>query len=135
MTEKHQLLTDKQFEQKFEDCTLAPALVTYEAHLRLAYIHVKKHGLKNAVVTLYKQLNAFDTKFGNIIIVINKTTIKLFVKLIYDFIKRAKATSFKELLFEFPDIKTHFKSLLVQQPDTSNEINQWHDKNTGFSIL
>ena len=136
MTEKHQLLTDQQFEQQFEDCTLAPALVTSEAHLRLAYIHINKHGIKNAVITLYNQLTEFDTKFGNIL-TISKSTIKAFVKLIYDFIKKATTTSFRELLMEFPDLKTQFSALILQSQQTEETIEILKPQNelAGFSVL
>ena len=119
MTEKHQLLTDEQFEQKFENCTLAPSLVTSEAHLRLAYIHINKHGIKNAVRILYKQLSEFDTKFGNIL-TICKSTIKAFVKLMYDFIKKATTGSFRELVLEFPDLKSKFSTLLISSNKTES---------------
>ncbi|MDY7396142.1 hypothetical protein UMM65_12900 [Aureibaculum sp. 2210JD6-5] len=138
MTEKHQLLTDQQFEQQFENCTLPPALVTYEAHLRLAYIHVKKHGIKKATITLYKQLTHFNTNFGHIL-VLSKATIKAFVKLIYDFIKKATTTSFNELLVEFPELKTkiQFYALLTQskQAEVSIETKQPQNELAGFSVL
>ncbi|MET2984157.1 hypothetical protein [Aureibaculum conchae] len=136
MTEKHQLLTDKQFEKQFENCTLPPVLVTYEAHLRLAYIHVKKYGIKKAAVTLYKQLTAFNTKFGHVLI-LSKANIKAFVKLIYDFIKKATTTSFRGLLLEFPDLKTHLSALLIQPTPTETpaEIKQAQNELAGFSVL
>ena len=49
MTEKHHLLTNDEFEEKFESCTLPACYFTHEAHLRLAYIHIKKHGVKQAI--------------------------------------------------------------------------------------
>lgn len=136
MTEKHQLLTDQQFEQQFENCTLPPVLVTYEAHLRLAYIHVKKHGIKKAAITLYKQLTHFNTNFGHILI-LSKATIKAFVKLIYDFIKKATTTSFSELLLEFPDLKTKFSALIVEykQVESAVKIEQSQNELVGFSVL
>lgn len=136
MTEKHQLLTDQEFEQQFENCTLPPVLVTYEAHLRLAYIHVKKYGIKKAAVTLYKQLTTFNIKFGHVLIV-SKNNIKAFVKLIYDFIKKATTTSFRGLLLEFPDFKTHFYALLVQpkQLEIVSETGQTQNELAGFSVL
>ncbi|WP_117884284.1 hypothetical protein [Aureibaculum luteum] len=136
MTEKHQLLTDQQFEQQFENCTLPPVLVTYEAHLRLAYIHVKKHGIKKAAITLYSQLTAFNTNFGNILI-ISKASIKSFVKLISYFISKAATTSFRELMLEFPDLKTHFLTLLGQPNQTENNFEETETRNdiVGFSSL
>lgn len=136
MTEKHQLLTDQQFELQFENCTLPPVLVTYEAHLRLAYIHVKKHGIKKAALILYKQLTNFNTNFGHILI-LTKATIKAFVKLIYDFITKATTTSFRELLLEFPELKTQFFALLSQpeQLEAPTEIVQAQNELVGFSVL
>jgi len=136
MTEKHQLLTDQQFEIQFENCTLPPVLVTSEAHLRLAYIHVKKHGIKKAAITLYRQLTNFNTNFGHILI-LSKATIKAFVKLIYDFIKKATTTCFRDLLLEFPELKIQFSALLAQpkQTETPLKITQTQNELAGFSIL
>lgn len=136
MTEKHQLLTDQQFEYQFENCTLPPVFVTYEAHLRLAYIHIKKHGIKKAAITLYKQLTNFNTNFGHILI-LNKTTIKAFVKLIYGFIKKATTTSFRGLLLEFPDLKTQLYTILIQpqKVESPTEITRMQNELAGFSVL
>ncbi|RPD93246.1 hypothetical protein EGM88_13515 [Aureibaculum marinum] len=136
MTEKHQLLTDQQLEEQFENCTLPPVLVTHEAHLRLAYIHIKKYGFKTAAVNLYKQFTTFSVKFGNILI-ISKSAIKTFVKLIYDFIKKSRSTSFRDLMLEFPDIKTRFADLLSKskQNEKSNEKGNYKHQLVGFSTL
>ncbi|NNC70422.1 MAG: hypothetical protein HKN90_06335, partial [Flavobacteriaceae bacterium] len=65
MTEKHHLLTNDEFEEKFESCTLPAPYFTHEAHLRLAYIHIKKHGVKQAIKNVSRQIINFDTKYGD----------------------------------------------------------------------
>ncbi len=44
--EEHFYLTDIQFERQFANCSLNPELFSHEAHLRLAWLHISKYGLK-----------------------------------------------------------------------------------------
>jgi hypothetical protein len=44
MKELHFSLTDIEFENQFENGTLKPELFSHEAHVRLAWIHIKKYG-------------------------------------------------------------------------------------------
>jgi len=111
MTEKHQLLTDPQFETQFQNCTLAPVLFTHEAHLRLAYIHLAKYGLQRAIENLNEQIKHFDAKFGTGM-KFNKTLTTASAKVVHHFMKKAKARNFKDLLKEFPRLKHNFVALL-----------------------
>ena len=111
MTEKHQLLNDLQFEEKFENCTLAPVLFTHEAHLRLAYLHVTKYGLRKAISNLCFQIADFERKFGDGR-KYNKTITIASAKVIHHFIKKSKSIDFHGLLSEYPKLKRNFKALL-----------------------
>lgn len=53
-------LSDEEFEEEFADCILNLSLFTHEAHLRLAYIHIKKYGQVMAVENICSQIKAFD---------------------------------------------------------------------------
>jgi hypothetical protein len=44
-TEKHLDLSDNEFEKQFINCELSPDIFSHEAHLRLAWINIKKMGL------------------------------------------------------------------------------------------
>jgi hypothetical protein len=111
MTEKHHLLTNQQFEEKFKNCTLPPVLFTHEAHLRLAYIHVTKYGLNKAIENLCQQIANFDIKFGDGT-KFNKTVTIASAQVMNHFINKSKSTNFKELLDEFPNLKNNFLGLL-----------------------
>lgn len=111
MTEKHQLLSDQEFEDQFKKCTLAPVLFTHEAHLRLTYIQITKYGLKKAVDNLCVQIANFDKKFGKGTKFNAKLT-KASTEVVNYFINKAKALDFRGLLEEFPKLKTNFLGLL-----------------------
>ena len=42
-------LTDLQFIERFEDCTLPAAWFHHRDHIRMAWLQIKKHGLLNAL--------------------------------------------------------------------------------------
>ena len=111
MTEKHELLTDQQFEEQFKDCTLPPVFMTHEAHLRLAYIHIKKYGIKKAVKNLTTQIAKFDFEVGDDT-KFNKTITVASIKVMNHFIDKAKAVDFRGLLSEYPRLKNNFRGLL-----------------------
>lgn len=111
MTEKHYLLTDQQFEEKFKNGSLAPKLFTHEAHLRLAYIHLKKYKLNNAIKNLCEQISVFDQKCGDGK-KFDKTVTIAATHVINGFIHKSKSTDFRGLLKEFPRLKNNFSALL-----------------------
>ena len=111
MTEKHQLLPDDQFEEKFKNCTLPPILFTHEAHLRLAYIHITKYGLRKAIINLCYQIANFERNFGDGR-KFNKTITVASAKVIHHFINKSKSIDYHGLLNEYPRLKSNFKALL-----------------------
>ena len=111
MTEKHQLLTDLEFEDQFKNCTLAPILFTHEAHLRLTYIYITKYGLKKAIKNLCVQIENFDKKFGDGH-KFNAEITAVSAEVVNYFINKDKALDFKGLLEEFPKLKDNFLSLV-----------------------
>ena len=111
MTEKHHLLTNTQFEEKFKNTTLSPILFTHEAHLRLAYIHITKYGIDVAIKNLCKQIKHFDKEFGSGT-KFNKTVTIASVKIMEHFIDKSATTNFRDLLEEFPSLKNNFLALL-----------------------
>ncbi len=111
MTEKHHLLTNDEFEEKFESCTLPACYFTHEAHLRLAYIHIKKHGVKQAIKNISKQLIDFDEKFGDGTKFNKRLTIAS-AKIVQHFMEKTSAIDFKGMLLEFPELRSNFCELL-----------------------
>jgi len=111
MTEKHHLLTNDEFEEKFSNCDMPAVLFTHEAHLRLAYIHITKYGINKAIDNLSTQIANCDDKYGDGT-KFNKTLTVASVKVMHHFINKAKATNFNALIIEFPHLRRNFLDLL-----------------------
>jgi len=111
MTEKHHLLTNKEFEKKFSNCDIPAVIFTHEAHLRIAYIHLTKYGIGKAIDNLSTQIANCDNKYGDGT-KFNKDRTVNAVKVMHYFIQKAKTTNFKALLKEFPALKTNFSQLV-----------------------
>ena len=110
--EKHFNLTDLEFESQFENCTLDPALFSHEAHVRLAWIHIKKYGKEKAVQNVCSQLFAFVNFLG----ASGKYNITLTVaavKAVYHFMQKSDAGNFKDFIARFPRLKYNFKELMA----------------------
>ena len=111
MTEKHHLLTDDEFEEKFTNCNLPAVHFTHEAHLRISYIYIKKYGIKKAIATLCKQLANFDKKNGDGTKFNTRITIAS-AKVLQQFMEKTKAPNFLGMLNEFPLLRSNFCDLL-----------------------
>jgi hypothetical protein len=55
----HYDLSDTQFEEAFKRAILAPQLFTHEAHLRLAWLHIKNYEIDNAITTITSQIKNY----------------------------------------------------------------------------
>ena len=111
MTEKHHLLTNDEFEEKFESCKLPESYFTHEAHLRLAYIHIKKYGVKQAIKNISRQIITFDEKHGDGTKFNKRITIAS-AKVVEYFMNKTTAKDFKGMLLEFPVLRKDFCELL-----------------------
>jgi hypothetical protein len=106
-------LNDDIFEERFRNCSLEPSLFTHEAHLRLAYIHIRKYGEDKAIQNLCLQIAIYDRthdegkKFHHTITVVA-------VKIVYHFIRKSRTRSFRTFLTEFPQLNTNFRGLVSQ---------------------
>lgn len=112
MMETHRTLNDVEFQEQFEDTSLNPELFTHEAHLRLAWIHIKKYGEKKAIKNLTAQIFAFADNHGapN---KFNMTVTVAAIKAVHHFYKKSASNTFQEFIVEFPRLKTHFKALMA----------------------
>lgn len=111
MTEKHHLLTNDEFEEKFSNCDLPAVIFTHEAHLRLAYIYINKYGLDIAIDKLSIQIADCDNKYGDGT-KYNKTLTIASTKIMHHFIEKAQSTDFNSLLREFPKLKLDFAGII-----------------------
>jgi hypothetical protein len=109
--QNHYLLSDDVFETQFEDCSLNPKLFSHEAHIRLAWIHIKKYGVDRAITNINSQLLNFVVsvrardKY-------NKTVTVAAVKTVYHFMLKSNTDNFKSFILEFPRLNKNFKALL-----------------------
>ncbi|EDP71669.1 hypothetical protein FBALC1_04257 [Flavobacteriales bacterium ALC-1] len=110
--EAHVNLSDLEFEQQFKSCTLNPELFTHEAHLRLAYIHINKYGVKDAGFNITSQLKAFVNHLGASE-KYNATLTIAAIKAVYHFILKSKSNDFSSFILEFPRLKSSFKDLMT----------------------
>lgn len=109
--DSHFELTDSEFEQQFESCELDPTLFSHEAHLRLAYIHIEKYGLDQAIKNICEQLVVYVSHLGAID-KFNTTLTVAAVKAVYHFMQKSRKADFNGFITEFPQLKNEFKRLM-----------------------
>ena len=106
-------LSDNELVTQFKNRTLNPKLFSHEAHLRLAWIHIKNHGIDNAIDTITHQLISFVSFLGEND-KYNETVTIAAIRAVYHFMLKSKSHNFKDFIEEFPRLKYNFKELLEQ---------------------
>lgn len=109
--EAHFELSDQEFEDQFKNCTLNPAIFTHEAHLRLAWIHIKNKGVEGAIDTVCSQLLAYVDVLGARS-KYNKTLTVAAVRAVYHFMLKSESENFQDFIAKFPRLKYNFKELI-----------------------
>ncbi len=107
----HSNLSDSDFLLQFSNCTLAPALFTHEAHLRLAWLHIKLYGVIQAEENIQTELRSFVNHVG----AQNKYHVTLTVaavKIVGHFMAKSNTNNFQEFINENPQLNTNFKELI-----------------------
>lgn len=110
--EKHFELSDPEFERQFMDCELNPGIFSHEAHLRLAWINIKKYGIEKAEAIIQDQLQNY-VQFVGAKDKYNTTLTLAAIKAVHHFIRRSQSDSFEEFITEFPRLKYDFKELMA----------------------
>lgn len=108
----HFKLTDFDFEQQFENGAFNPTHFTHEAHLRLAWIHIKKYGIEKAEINIQNQI----LKFVDLVGAKDKYNMTLTlaaIKAVHHFILQSNADNFIDFIKEFPRLKYNFKELIA----------------------
>ena len=108
----HFSLDDPSFERAFETMELDPVLFTHEAHIRLAWLHIKQYGLEKAVFNLNKQIKNFAEKHGNPM-KYNKTVTTASVHAVAHFMARSEAENFSDFINSNPKLLGNLKGLLM----------------------
>nr|WP_299172887.1 hypothetical protein [uncultured Allomuricauda sp.] len=109
----HSQLNDREFQELFKTTALSPHLFTHEAHLRLAWLYLKKYGEKKAVDKACNEIRQFDKLHGNGD-KFNTTVTVASVKTVHHFMQKSGSTDFGAFIKEFPRLKFAFRALLDQ---------------------
>lgn len=107
----HSELSDNQFIEQFKDCSLDPSLFDHEAHLRLAWIHIKNDGVEMASKKIQDQLQKFVSHVG----AQNKyhaTVTVAAVEAVNHFMKKSSTETFEDFIAQNPQLKSNLKELL-----------------------
>lgn len=115
--ENHYELNDNEFEVAFASTSFPAEIFSHEAHLRLAWIHINKYGLDDALKNIRKQLLDFVTLIGAVD-KYNQTVTTAAVRAVYHFMLKSNTNSFQEFILENPRLKTQFKDLLFSHYKT-----------------
>lgn len=107
----HYILSDRQFEIHFEHCLLNPVFFTHEAHLRLAWIHITRYGLEQAIENVCRQIERYDKIFGTGTR-FNKTVTIAAVQAVDHFIRKSQCDTFQDFIRKFPQLKHNFRALI-----------------------
>ena len=109
--ENHYELSDEEFEHQFQHCLLDPAHFSHEAHLRLAWIHIRKYGIDQALINIEKQLRDFVSYAGASDKYHQTITIAA-INAVNHFIIHSKTNDFAEFIQKNSNLKHNFKALI-----------------------
>ncbi|MBL6445088.1 hypothetical protein JMN32_02135 [Fulvivirga sp. 29W222] len=109
--ENHFDLSDAEFTDQFASCKLDPGTFSHEAHLRLAWILIDRHGIEIAIEKIQKQLQNFVDHIGARD-KYNKTLTVAATKAVYHFMLKSRSSKFKSFIEEFPQLKSNFRGLM-----------------------
>lgn len=109
--EAHYQFTDDEFEKQFKFGLLHPSFFTHEAHLRLAWIHITKYGLENAIENVTGQLKNY-TELHGVGAKYNETVTVAAVRAVFHFILNTKSNNFRDFIKQNPRLNFDFSKLL-----------------------
>ena len=114
----HHSLTDQQFEIQFDNCELAPELFSHEAHIRLAWIHINRYGIDQAITNILSQLRTYTRHVG----AADKFNVTITVaacRAVYHFMLKSTTTTFTSFIKENERLLTQFKQLMEAHYSTN----------------
>ena len=107
----HFELSNLEFSNQLENCTLDASLFNHEAHLRLAWIYLNKYDLKVATKKICDVLFVYDRTVGAGMKYNNQLTVAA-TEIVHYFMTLSSKKNFELLLKEFPRLKYDFKKLV-----------------------
>ena len=120
----HFEISDDEFEQRFSEGSFISVLFTHEAHLRLAWLHIKKYGADTAIKNITAQLKRYvkvlraDDKY-------NETITIAAVKMVYHFYTQSNRMDFKSFINENKKLIVNFKELIRIRPTKYIFFDPW----------
>ena len=109
--EQHFILSDEEFEDQFENTSLNSALFSHEAHIRLAWIHIKTYGETKAIENITTQLQRYLGHLGATE-KYNETLTVAAVKSVNHFMQIEKLNSFYDFITACHILKTNFRNII-----------------------
>lgn len=107
----HFELSDQEFEKQLETGTLNPKIFNHEAHIRLAWIHIHKYGVNQAINNITHQLKRYVASLGASE-KYNETVTIAAIKAVNHFMVRSTTQDFLHFISENHRLKNNFKELL-----------------------
>jgi len=107
----HYKLSDTEFEKQFSDCSLNPEVFTHEAHLRLAWVHIKKYGVARAVENVKNQIINYVNYLGEAD-KYNETVTIAGVKMVHHFMLKTDVDNFSIFIDKNGQLMNDFKGLI-----------------------
>lgn len=118
----HLELTDNEFETNFEKLTLSASLFTHEAHLRLAWIHLRRYAKHKAFENITRQLAQF-TRYVGMENKFDETLTIASTNMIYSLMNEWPVNDFANFILRYPRLSSEFKSVLKEHGFKENESN------------
>jgi N-formylglutamate deformylase len=112
MSQDHINLSDSEFLTQFENCRLPASSFSHEAHIRLAWLMLKKHGLDEAIRKVSTQIEAYVTHLGATD-KYHKTLTVAAVLIVNHFVELSSTSNFNDFITENPRLLTEFKKLVL----------------------
>ncbi len=106
-------LDDNEFVAAVYECTLDPSLFTHQAHVRLAFLHLKSNDLEIASELTCSAIQNFDQYVGD-----GKkyhhTLTMASVRVVDHFMKKCPDCDFETLVSKHPRLLSNFRDLIDQ---------------------
>lgn len=107
----HNDYSDAKFEALLCSAKLDPTLFTHEAHIRLAYMHIRAYGVDLAVERVSQQISHYVTQLGAYDKYHHTLTIAS-TFIVNHFYHKAESKDFLHFISLHPRLLTHFRELL-----------------------
>ena len=106
-------LTDDEFYNQMDSCEFRKKHFSHLAHLRLAWIHIHRHGATRAEGTISIQIKRYVAHIGKGD-KFNLTLTIASVRIMDSFIRQSQSDSFITLIADFPELQHSFRTVIAR---------------------